>query len=258
MANAPVIYHLPYSNWSVRAIWALDHHHIERVERRWVPMLSEYALRLRLGRMSGKLTAPLLIVDGNVIDDSLEIARWADQQGSAAPLLPPELESEIMIWEELSQRMMNAGRALSALSMQDDPRALAESAPFDLPHGLRPIGAQVAKVGLRFLLRKYEVDTPSKAAYAGILRAGVAALNDALQRGDYLCGERFTWAEIAMCAALQFVQPPDHPSVPMGPAMREHWTRDELLAEAASALEWRDRIYARHRPDRGDGSPTLS
>lgn len=247
MAKPPLLYHLPYSNWSVRAVWALDHHHIERTERRWIPMLSEYALRVRLRRPADKLTAPLLIDNGQVIDDSLEIARWADQRGNAALLLPPELESEIMIWEELAQRMMNAGRALSALSMQDDPKALAESAPFELPRSLQPVGAQVAKVGLRFLLQKYEVDTPSAPAYSGILRAGVAALNDALQRGEYLCGERFTWAEIAMCAALQFVQPPRHPSVTMGSAMREHWTRNELLEEAAPALAWRDQLYAKHR-----------
>ena len=61
---APTLIHIPYSPWSLRARWALDDAGVEYRTKSYQIMLGALGLRLRLGKFRGKVTVPVLIVNG--------------------------------------------------------------------------------------------------------------------------------------------------------------------------------------------------
>lgn len=59
--------------------------------------------------------------------------------------------------------------------------------------------------------------------------------------------DAFTYADVAMAVVLQMVRPVPDRYMPLGPAVREVRTNEELARGFADLVEWRDRLYARHR-----------
>ena len=79
------------------------------------------------------------------------------------------------------------------------------------------------------------------------MRSALESLRAALSKSSpYLLGT-FSYADIVMAILLQGVVPVDHVRFPLGPTMRAAWTRDDLAADFADLLAWRDRVYALHR-----------
>ena len=245
---ATTLYSIPYSPWSMRARWALDHHRIPHRSREWVPLLTEPVLRARLLHR-GPMSAPCLVSDGEVIVDSFAIARWAEQHGSGTPLMPEEYGRAVQTWEDLSQRMTAAGRELVTARLLGDPAALAENVPGSPTGILRPVGSAIGRLGATFIKRRYDLGQTSGAAQVGIIRAGLSAFADALRDRPYLL-EGFSWADIAMACALNVVEPVDHPTVRLGERSRVAWSNPDLAIQFRPLLEWRDRIFAEHRDRR--------
>src|SRR5580698_1853504 len=87
---------LVYSPWTEKARWALDVRRVLYTFRPYQPILGEPALRLKLGRLRGRVSVPVLTLDdGRVLADSADIARWADGRGEGPRLFPPEHEAAI-------------------------------------------------------------------------------------------------------------------------------------------------------------------
>ncbi|HEU5060347.1 MAG TPA: glutathione S-transferase N-terminal domain-containing protein [Kofleriaceae bacterium] len=244
--DLPVLTAMPISPWSEKARWALDHHRIRYAEEVYTPMLSEPALRWRLRRARGPVTVPVLFADGEAYTDSFEIAHYAERRGAGAPLFRRGLEAAIARWNRLSDAAMRAGRALVSFRVENDPQARSEALPDLVPRALRRPLDPVARVGVRFLARKYGF-RDDEHAHRAELRARLIEMRDALSDGrHYLLGE-FTYADIAMAAALQFVAPVGDRHIQLGPASRRAWTDLELAGELTDLLEWRDQLYAARR-----------
>ena len=56
-----------------------------------------------------------------------------------------------------------------------------------------------------------------------------------------------SYADIAMATMLQGVLPVDNRYIPLGPATRAAWTREDLARDYPDLIQWRDGIYSRHR-----------
>ncbi len=122
---------ISFSPWSEKARWALDVRRVPYNYRPYQPLLGEPALRWKLGRLTGRVTVPVLTTDdGSVLGDSAEIARWADQHGEGPRLFPSEHEAKIAHFIDLSERGLSAWRALS-LGMALSPQGC---------RGLNPLG----------------------------------------------------------------------------------------------------------------------
>src|SRR5579862_2703814 len=105
---------LPFSPWSEKARWALDVRRVPYTYRVYQPIVGEPALRMKVGRLRGKVTVPVLTTDdGTVLADSAAIARWADGRGEGAPLFPAEHAAAIARFIDLSERALDAARALT-------------------------------------------------------------------------------------------------------------------------------------------------
>jgi glutathione S-transferase len=245
-----------YSPWSERARWALDHHGLAYRETAYTPMLGEPWLRLRIRKFRGPVSIPVLFADGEIVRESVEIARWADRAAAAAsgggggapPLFPAGEERAVDAWVRRADALMEAGRVLSVPRVMGDGAARRESLPAAIPGVLRGVLEPMARMGGAYLSRKYALHDRDPIAAESAIRAVLGELRAALSGSrTHLVGDGLTFADVAMAAALMFVRPVDHPAVPLGPGLRAAYTSAALAGEYADLLAWRDRLYTTHR-----------
>jgi glutathione S-transferase len=246
----PTLYQIAYSPWSEKARWALDHHRIDYEKVEYLPMLGAPWLKWRLrGRLRGKLTVPLVLDGDRLVQDSFEIARWADARGGNTPLVPEALSDLVAEWNACAEGLMAAGRARVLSRVAGSPMAQYEAVP---PWARKIPGVQgpLFRMGARFLTRKYSLADHNVLEQGGAIRDALerlrAALGDRAAEGGALLG-RFTLADIAMACALQFVRPVDDAFLRLGAATRRAWTEPVYSEDFADLLGWRDAIYAGFR-----------
>jgi glutathione S-transferase len=236
------LYTLPFSPWSERARWVLLHHQLSFREREHTPLIGELALRARARRWRGPVSVPLLVDGDEAIVDSLAIAEHLDRTGSGARLIPAERVEEIRSLNARVESIFLAGRAIAidAILTHDDA-AIAV-----MPPALRrlPRAASLARVGSRFVVRKYGVsfdDPPAR------IRVGLLEIRQALA-GKAHVFDRFSYADIVCATALHFIDPIDDRYVCIPPAIRSNWANAELAREFADLVAWRNGLYQEHRP----------
>jgi glutathione S-transferase len=238
---------LPYSPWSEKARWALDHHRVNYHETEHIPLLGGPLLRWRLRRPTGRVTVPAILFDGGRLTDSFAIARWADAVGHGEPLIPPEMADAIAAWNERSETVLDAGRALLVGRVPDHREALIEALPSAFPRPLRPKLVPIAAAGMGFLEWKYSMRKHTIGANLNRIRVELRALRDVLAgTQSYVLG-RFTYADIVMAAAMQVFKPVANGWLRIGPETRDVWTEPELAEEFGDLVAWRDWVYERHR-----------
>jgi glutathione S-transferase len=235
---------MPFSPWSEKARWALDHHQFAYDKRAYVPLLGELGLRAKLGKWSGKVSVPVLFDGERAIMDSYEIAKYADARSGGSPLVPADREREVQGWNERCEVVMTVGRARSLDRALKSPRALDDMAPRGFPD-LGGVSRALTSVGVRFVRRKYAVGELE--AESRRVREVLDEMRTVLARGErYLLGS-FSFADVAACAALQCVAPARDAYFEIGPGTRESFTDPDLAAAYGDLLEFRDRLYAEHR-----------
>lgn len=245
----PELLGLAFSPWTERARFALDVRRVPYRFRPYQPLLGEPALRLKLRRLRGKVTVPVLTDDdGTVVADSEDIARWGDTHGEGPTLFPAATELEIARAVALSERALEAGRALSLTRVLSDPEAIAELVP-RRARGL-PLASLLGGIGIRRTLRKYgatgagEAHRRSLVAALSEIRAWLA-ISGGGASGRPLLGE-LTFADIALAQALAFVAPPSS-GLRLGRASRRSFTDPALREEFADLVAWRDALYQTFR-----------
>lgn len=234
---------ISYSPWTEKARFALDLSGLSYRYREYLPMVGEPLLRLRAGRLRGRLTVPILLGAGGPITDSFAIVRHACAL-TGSDLLPTEHEAAIARWNAFSETVLSTGRERTTLRVAQDPIALMESVPGALGR-LGPLSRALGRLGVRYLTKKYAFQEQADEARLALMREALTELRATLASGDHLLDGRLTYADITMAVALQMVSPPER--TPIGPRSRVHWTVPELVAEFGDLVAWRDRLYARFR-----------
>ena len=246
---------LVYSPWTEKARFALDARRVRFRFRSYAPLVGEPALRLKTRRLTGTVTVPVLTRDdGEVLADSLAIARWADTQGAGPRLFPPGREAEVIKFVDLSERALAAGRGLSLLRMLDDGEALKEMVPKAMRRPLGPVATALGRAGVKRTLAKYGVRGDAREPHEAELARCLDALREALAAAPApegagprtLLGE-LTFADIATAQALAFVEPPAF-GLRLGRASRRSFTDPALSTRYADLVTWRDALYEAHRP----------
>ncbi len=247
MPIEPTLVCLPYSPFSERARWALDHHGIAYRIVAHHPFVGEWRLRRMVGAKRGeRATVPVLLGEGQRLRDSWEIVQYAERRGRGEALVPDSLRERILEHVQLADRGANHGRAVVTLQLLEHPEALDETLPPAVPAFLRARLRPVTRFGARWFARKYGtegvVEQREREAFASVL----AELERRLSGRDYLL-ERFTYADIALCMLLQCVAPVDSRYIRLGPGTRRAWSQPALAERYAGLVAWRDRLYAAHR-----------
>jgi glutathione S-transferase len=240
---------LSYSPWSEKARWALDHRGIDYRSEEYTPMLGELALRVRTGKLRGKISVPVLLDDGKTVFDSMAIARHAEDLAGSRVLFPEGRDAEIEDWNARSEAAMAAGRALLLKVMARDERSQLESLPPFIPRALKSAMRPVAAFGIRYVAKKYASSEPDE-KHEATLVSTLDALRAVLRDRKTIFSSGFTYADIAMAMVLQAVRPVADEYLRLGPATRELWTHAVLAAKYPDLLQWRDELYAKTRNKR--------
>jgi glutathione S-transferase len=242
---------LPFSPWSEKAQWALDARGVKYRYRVYQPLLGEPELRLKLRRLRGPVTVPVLTDGSRVVADSTDIARWADEHGSGPTLFPAAHVEAIARLCDLSERALAAGRGLSLRRVRIDDEALAELVPKPLRRPLGRLGLRMARSGVERSLRKYgaaqiDADVHEQALTSVLdeLRASLAAVD---RSGPKTLLGRFSYADVAMAQALAYVEPPAF-GLRLGRAARRSFQNPALKERYADLVAWRDDVYEAYRP----------
>lgn len=243
------LYGLQQSPWTEKARWALDHHTIAYRYHEHVPVLGEVFLRMKArSRPPGtKASVPLLADGGRAFCSSLEIARHAETIGRGDPLFPKESADVITKWADASDEIIGAGRVWVLAGLGESREAQREALPSFIPGPLRSVMTPVAKTASWFLGSKYDVprSADSLAAEADKVRPVLDEVRAALKGKKYLAGD-LSFADVAVASSLQALRP--RARAPIGPATRAIWSNEALARDYSDLLEWRDAIYAKHRP----------
>ncbi len=251
-AGPPRFITIGFSHFCEKARWALDRAGVAYREESHVPILS-WRATLRSG---GRRTVPCLVTGQGVKADSTDILRWVDGQGGAPPLFPEggsaELRAEVAAWEdELDRRLGPATRRMAYFHLLDQPetlRRLLVSAgggwEARLGRMAFPLLRAVIVRGLRVTREGVE---RSEKTLAELFARVEARLADGR---PYLCGDRFTAADLTFAAlASPVVLPPAFAArMPIDPPPGVRALVDRLRARPAGAFALR--LYERERDAR--------
>lgn len=238
---------LHYSPWSEKARWALQHHHVPYKYREHLILFGMPELWVKTGRL-GDLTVPILVGDGVKLFDSFDIAQYAEAHGDGAKLFPASEKEAIARYNALSEKALDASRALLLPKIAASPAAAIEHLPSFIPGPLRKMSAPLVKVGLGYIARGFKARAKTNDEHAAALKKCLEEFRAELKKagGKYLLGT-FSYADIAMATALQYVSAVSDEHLKLRPATRQCWTDHALKKEFADLVEWRDRIYKEHR-----------
>ena len=251
---------IPFSHYNERARWALQHHGVAALERRYLPMLHLRAVRAvvpRAQRVADKvgsgLSTPVLVLDdGRVLNDSSEIVQWADatRGTEASSLYPADQRAEILA---LEQRLHDsAGRDTRFMAywyLLDDADALAALVRANVSWWQRAVftlGASAARSGMR---RRLGLTSARHRKVRERLMTTLGDLGALLGDRSYYVGDRFSAADLTAAALLS---PVLHPIPRFGAQLpRLEGPFQEFRAEVASTAAGQHalRMFAEHRGD---------
>jgi len=219
----------------------MHHHRVEHEWEEYLPMLGEVPLRVRSGKLMGRMSVPVLLrPDDTSILDSVDIARFTDEVGEGAALFPDGLDSDIQQWVERAERVHACGRQAVFSNIARSSKALVEAAPSWVPGVARK---SVARVGAAYLELKYRRKASLTETNAR-MRQTLRELRDALaQHGGQTVLSRPSFADMAMATSLQFVCPVADEHVLLRPATRDAWTMPEVADEFSDLLAWRNTLF---------------
>lgn len=251
----PELIGIRYSPWTEKARWALDHHGFNYRYSEHLILLGMPALRLKTGKLTGDLTVPILIDGEKKFFDSFDIALHADQwaeAGRSAKLFPPtqnERFNRIKYYNDLSERALDAGRALLVSKIPKNRQAVRENIPSFLPQFLRPACTPLVSIGLKYIAHEFDIGSSESKKSAEEFSSILATIDADLTKSasGYLLGD-FSYADVAIAAALQLLKPVSNDYVRIGDGMRACMTEDTLSHQFSDLVRWRDSIYERHRP----------
>lgn len=247
MSGSAVLVGMPYSVWTEAASWALEWRGVPHAFREHVPFLGEPLARRAAKRAGGvKPSAPYLLAGDSVLFGALPIARWAEAHGDGPSLVAGGGFDEVERVDALAERVRLAGRALVVNRLLASDAALDESHPEAIPKLLRPALRPVARRATRFVAEKYGVLGKDEREGVDELRAALDAL-EAARGGRETFLDVPTYADVSAAVAVQVILPVRDAHLPLGPAVRAVWTRDDLAPRFGALVAWRDRFYDAYR-----------
>ncbi|HEV3130189.1 MAG TPA: glutathione S-transferase family protein [Solirubrobacteraceae bacterium] len=243
----PVLWHLKVSHYNEKARWALDYKGVPHVRR---PVFAGTQSRAAK-KLTGGETVPILVLDGQPIDDSTRIIARLEERYPDPTLYPSDseplrqaLELEDFFDEELGPHI----RLLSIHLTLPDPDVWMGAFMPDLK-GARRLAMRAAFPAVRRqVIKGFGIDDRSVArAWEQLHRVG-KRFQDTVRPSGYLVADQFTVADLTLAAlSSPAATPPEFPypqpqrTSPLAEPLRDGFGEYGLL-------DWTREMYARHRP----------
>jgi glutathione S-transferase len=246
----PRLITLPISHYCEKARWALDRAGVRYREERHVQGI--HAIYARAA--GGGRTVPVLVTGERVLRESNDILAWADEQLAPESRLLPEDRAERAGVERLCRRFDEvlgpSGRRLIYVHMFSQRRLALEYNDTGVPAWEDRLARGGWPLVQRLVTRVLGITPGCEVADEATVFSELDHVGRLLEDGrPYLCGERFTAADLTFAALSAPVTAPAEYGTPLpGP---------QLMAPATAALVCRARehpagrhalqMFARHR-----------
>ncbi len=243
----PILYTFAVSHFSEKIRWTLDQAGLPYREQRLVPFLHIPRVLALTRRAS---SVPVLVVGGEVIQDSTRILEWLERHQAPFPLIPgdPALRAEVM---ELEARFDRVGvhviRQLFAETLDDKAATLPM-----WTHDATALQCRALSLAYPLVRRGFSRLLQLSPA---TLRKAVAKIDEAADLiaertrdgRPYLTGDRLSVADITACALLSpLACPEEHPV--FGAADYRRSVRMRAVRwDDHPGFDWVRGIYREHR-----------
>lgn len=216
MGERPVLITIPISHYCEKARWALDRAGIEYEERAHLQVLHWFPAK----RAGGKKTAPVLVWGDRVFTDSADIVAAASAEAPPDRGLFPEdptAAAEVRgLQRDFDERLGPEGRRWMYNAMRGQRHLAVAYGCTGVPPWQRRGLPFAYPVATRIIDRYLDV-TPATAARAEAeVRTTFDAVAERLDDGrPYLCGDRFSAADLTFAALAAAVLMPPEYGVPL-------------------------------------------
>jgi glutathione S-transferase len=208
----PVLITIPISHYCEKARWALDRAGVRYRERAHLQLIHWFAAR----RAGGGKTVPVLVCGDRVLAESADIVDEADANAPEGRRLypdDPDAVAEVRALErDFDADLGPHGRRWMYNEMRGRRDLAVAYAPTGVPAWERRALPLAYPVVTRVIDRYLDI-TPASAAESEIqVRAAFDAVGERLDDGrPYLCGDRFTAADLTFAAlAASVLMPPEY------------------------------------------------
>jgi glutathione S-transferase len=241
---------IPISHYCEKARWALERAGIPYREERHVQGVHQIVAR----RASGGITVPVLVTPDGAIGESAEILAWVDQRTPPEhrlfPSEPGAREEVERLCRRLDEGLGPRGRRLMYVHMLADPKLALRFNNAGVPGWEDRFIRYGWPVAQRYVKRVLDIrpgiEVDDEAAVLGELDHVAELLSDGR---SYLCGERFSAADLTFAAlSASMIVPPEY-GVPL--------PQPDVLSPSMAALVQRARehpagryalkLFAEHR-----------
>ena len=203
---------IPISHFCENARWALERAGIDYVEERHVQGIHRIVAR----RAGGGTTMPVLVTDEGVLAESEDILRyadeWLDEDRRLFPADPGVRDEVLALCRELDEGMGPDGRRLMYALMLELKGPMLRVNNQGVPAWEGRAMSALWPLVMRWGRRDLGIDGDTVREDQGNVRRAFDAVAE--RRGDgrpYLCGERFTAADLTFAAlAAAVIVPPEY------------------------------------------------
>jgi glutathione S-transferase len=246
---------IPISHYCEKARWALDRAGVPYEEHAHLQVLHRIATR----RAGGGLTAPVFVSGGYVLSESAEILAWADARTRAELALyptDPDRAAEVRRLEaDFDARLGPHGRLWMYEQLRDRRDLAIAYGTTGVPAWERALLPVLYPAVFAVVARVLGVSPANAAESEREVRAVFEEVAVRLADGrPYLCGERFTAADLTFSAlAAPVLMPPGYGvPLPEPPELPPHAAAvvRELRAHPAGAHALEMFATERRRPER--------
>jgi glutathione S-transferase len=211
-----VLITIPISHYCEKARWALERAGVRYLERAHLQLIH----RVAVWRARGGRTVPVLVCDDRVLADSAQIVDWADALAPSGKRLYPDDPAAAAETRELEREFDERLGPQGRLWMYDALRGRREIAIAYACTGVPAWERRAFPFAYPVVTRvidRYLGITPAAAARSEAeVRAVFAAVAERLADGrPYLCGDRFTAADLTFAALAASVLMPPQYGVPL-------------------------------------------
>ncbi len=215
--SAPcVLVTIPISHYCEKARWALERARVPYRERAHLQLIHRFAVR----RAGGGTTAPVLVCGEHVLAESAEIVEEADRRAPPDRRLYPDDEDAAAEIRELErdfdERLGPHGRRWMYDQIRGRMDLVRTYATTGVPAWERRALPVVFPVVSRFIDRYLDITPETVAKSEAEVRATFDEVGERLSDGRaYLCGDRFTAADLTFSALAAAVLMPPEYGVPL-------------------------------------------
>jgi len=241
-----ILYQFPFSHFCEKARWALDHKGVAYACRNLLPGLHLLATR----KLAPKSSVPILVDDGNIVQDSTRIIDYLDHRHPARPLTPldPETARQALTWESYLDAEIGVPLRLWFYHHALPDRACALRFLLDgAPRYGRPLFSLIYPGVRAAMIAAMKIDDPSAREAERRLAAAFDKLDAAVGERPYLAGNAFSRADLTACALLQQFCAPGKPDAEVAATVPAPVAAFREAHHARPFARWVERIYRDHR-----------